>query len=192
MSSSLLDIMESDSQAVSSGVDAVNDNGLKSVASIARAVAQQEDEVQRLESQLKSAKQQLLKLTDEDLPALLQELGLNSFTLDDGSKVAVKPTYGAHIKAENKDAAFDWLRAHEYGDLIKNTVSCQFGRGEDNDAVAFMEHAQSLGYATEQKTYVHHSTLKAWVKERVVNGDEFPMELFGAFVGQRATIVRSK
>jgi hypothetical protein len=31
-------------------------------------------------------------------------------------------------------------------------------------------------------------TLKAWVKERVEKGSEFPSDLFGAFIGQRAVI----
>lgn len=188
----LLDEMEADTQTTVSAVEAVADSGLKGVAGLARAVRASEDKVQRLEAELKEAKRDLLKLTDEDLPAMLLELGLSSFELDDGSKISVKPTYGAHIKADNKDTAFDWLRANEYGDLIKNTVSCSFGRGEDHEAVEFMEHAQTLGYAAEQKTDVHPSTLKAWVKERVQNGDEFPMELFGAYVGQRATISRGK
>lgn len=191
MSDMLLQEMEAD-QATASSVEAVSDTGLKGVASLARSVRIQEDKVQRLEAELKAAKKDLLKLTDEDLPAMLLELGLSSFELEDGSKISVRPTYGAHIKADNKDAAFDWLRANEYGDLIKNTVACQFGRGEDHEAVKFMEYAQNLGYAAEQKTDVHPSTLKAWVKERVQNGDEFPMELFGAYVGSRATISRSK
>jgi len=31
-------------------------------------------------------------------------------------------------------------------------------------------------------------TLKAWVKEQVERGNVFPTELFGAFIGQKATI----
>lgn len=191
MGNSLLQEMEADQTTVSS-VEAVDSSGLKSIAELARAVRTKSEEVQRLEAQFKEAKKQLLKLTDEDLPAMLLELGLSAFELDDGSKVTVRPTYGAHIKAENKETAFNWLRANGFEDIIKNTVSCQFGRGEDQEAVAFMEQAQQLGYAAEQKTDVHASTLKAWVKERVENGEEFPMELFGAFVGQRANIVGSK
>lgn len=191
MSNSLLQEMEADQTTVSS-VEAVDSSGLKSIAEMARAVRTKSEEVQRLEAQFKEAKKQLLKLTDEDLPAMLLELGLSAFELDDGAKVTVRPTYGAHIKAENKETAFNWLRANGFEDIIKNTVSCQFGRGEDQEAVAFMEQAQQLGYSAEQKTDVHASTLKAWVKERVENGEEFPMELFGAFVGQRANIVGSK
>lgn len=192
MHDALLDMMEGDTKQRASAVESVDTGGLKSIAEMARAVANQEKLVETLEKDLKDAKRQLLKMTDEDLPALLGELGLNAFELDDGSKVTVRPTYGAHIKADSKEDAFEWLRGHGFGDIIKNVVSCPFGRGEDQDALEFLEFAQRQGYAAEQKTDVHPSTLKAWVKERVENGEEFPMELFGAFVGQRATIKRSK
>ena len=190
MSELLLD-MEAD-QATASSIEKMDNTGLASVAEIARAARNQEELVSSLEDQLKAAKRELLRLTDEDLPAMLQELGLSSFTLDDGSKVTVRPTFGAHIKAENRETAFDWLRANGFDDIIKNTVSCSFGRGEDHEAAEFIDYAQKLGYAAEQKTEVHPSTLKAWVKERVQNGETFPMELFGAYVGQRANIARSK
>jgi hypothetical protein len=188
MSELLLD-MEAD-QATASSIEKMDNTGLASVAEIARAVRNHEDLVAKLDDQLKEAKRELLKLTDEDLPAMLLELGLSSFELEDGSKVTVRPTYGAHIKAENKATAFDWLRQNGFDDIIKNTVSCNFGRGEDQEASQFIEYAQGLGYAAEQKTDVHPSTLKAFVKERVQNGETFPMELFGAYVGQRANIAR--
>jgi len=190
MSELLLD-MEAD-QANASAIEKMENTGLKSIAEIARAARNQEEVVNNLEDQLKAAKRELLKLTDEDLPAMLQELGLSSFELDDGSKVTVRPTYGAHIKAENRETAFDWLRQNGFDDIIKNTVSCNFGRGEDREASEFIDYAQGLGYAAEQKTEVHPSTLKAWVKERVETGETSPMELFGAYVGQRANIVRKK
>ena len=190
MSELLLD-MEAD-QATASSIEKMDNTGLASVAEIARAVRNQEDLVNKLDDELKEAKRELLKLTDEDLPAMLLELGLSSFELEDGSKVTVRPTYGAHIKAENKATAFDWLRQNGFDDIIKNTVSCNFGRGEDQEASQFIDYAQGLGYAAEQKTDVHHSTLKAFVKERVQNGETFPMELFGAYVGQRANIARKK
>ena len=106
--SELLFDMEAD-QATASSIEQMDNTGLSSVAEIARAVRNHEDLVNKLEDQLKAAKRELLKLTDEDLPAMLQELGLNSFELEDGSKVTVRPTFGAHIKAENRETAFGWL-----------------------------------------------------------------------------------
>jgi len=31
-------------------------------------------------------------------------------------------------------------------------------------------------------------TLKAWVKEQTERGNQFPMDLFGAYIGQKAII----
>lgn len=84
------------------------------------------------------------------------------------------------------------MRPRSHADIIKNTVACTFGRGEDDKASAFKAFAEKEGYFAEQETGIHHSTLRAFVKERVENGDDFPMELFGAYVGQRAIIKRSK
>ena len=50
--------------------------------------------------------------------------------------------------------------------------------------------AEEKGYVAEAKTEVHPSTLRAFVKERVENGDEFPTDLFGAWVGQRAVVIK--
>ena len=77
-------------------------------------------------------------------------------------------------------------------DSIKNTVACAFGRGEDDQASAFKAFAEKQGYYAEQKTEIHPQTLRAFVKERVESGDEFPMELFVAYIGQRAVVKRSK
>ena len=179
--------MERD-QAATSELHSINTEGLKTIAEMARAVEAQSTRVSDLEALIKEEKKKLLKLTDEDLPALLHEIGMAKFELDDGSKIELKPTYGAHIKVDNRDAAFGWLRSNGFDDIIKNTVSCIFGRGEDKKAETFIKVAHDAGVPASQKEEVHPSTLKAFVKERVENGEEFPMDLFGAYVGQRATI----
>jgi len=185
-------LFEADFETQASGIDTVDSDDLKSVAAIARTIASKEEQLAQLEAQVKETKKELLKLTDEDLPGLLHEMGLAKFALEDGSEVSVKPTYGASIKVDNREAAFEWLRTHGYDDIIKNSVSCSFGRGEDELAAQFSRMAAEQGYVPENKTEVHPQTLKAWVKERVETGEEFPMELFGAYVGQRAFIKRVK
>ncbi len=187
----LFEEMEAD-QADVSALDSINTEGLQTVAEMARAVTAQDALVVQLEDRLKEEKKKLLKLTDEDLPALLHEIGLTKFELEDGSKVELKPTYGAHIKVDNRSQAFGWLRDNGFDDIIKNTVSCVFGRGEDSQAEQFLKVAAEQGVHADQKEEVHPSTLKAFVRERVEIGDEFPMDLFGAFVGQRANIKKGK
>jgi len=183
--------MEADS-ATASGVEKLGDDKLSAVSQLAEKLRLQAESVEDIEQSLKDAKKTLYKLRDDTLPTALQELGLTGLTLEDGSKVTLRPTYGGHISEDNREEAHSWLRDNNHDDIIKNTVSCQFGRGEDGDAAKFYEELTRQGLVASQKTQVHAQTLKAWVRERVENGDNFPMELFGAFVGQRAEIKRSK
>jgi hypothetical protein len=189
----LNEMFESEFEAKqASSVEKVDQGGLTSVAAISRQILATETTIAALEQHVKEEKKSLLKLTDEELPAMLNEMGISKFSLDDGSEVVVKQTYGGSITQANKEEAHGWLRQYGHDDIIKNTVTCQFGRGEDDQAAAFSTMAEEKGFAPEQKTAVHPQTLRAWVKEQTENGNEFPMDLFGAFIGQRATIKRSK
>jgi len=193
MNDDLARMMEQDfeeNQATS--VEKIDQNGLTSVAGLARLIRDTEATVEKLEESLKTCKKDLQKLTDEEMPAMLAEMGISSFSLDDGSTVQVKQTYGASILVNNRPDAYNWLRDKGYDDIIKNTVVCQFGRGEDDRASSFSAFAEQQGFIPEQKTEVHPQTLRAFVKERCEAGEDFPMELFGAWVGQRAVIKRGK
>ena len=191
--SDILKMMEQDFEDnLASSVDKLDQGGLKTVAELAKEIQNEEEYISCLEDDLKKAKKKLLKMTDEDLPALLQEVGINKFELDDGSTVEVKQTYGASILVDNRPQAYEWLRENGYDDIIKNNVICTLGRGEDDKASAFQAFAAKEGYAANQKTEIHPQTLRAFVKERVEAGEEFPMELFGAWIGQRAVIKRGK
>ena len=192
MNDSIFKQLEEDFEETLSSVNKVDQGGLTSLASLARKIQEEEKNIATLEETLKEAKRKLLKLTDEDMPAVMQEVGMNKFELDDGSTVEVKPTYGASILVDNRPQAYEWLRDNGYDDIIKNNVICSFGRGEDDKAASFKAFAAKEGYVANQKTEIHSQTLRAFVKERVEAGDAFPMELFGAWVGQRAVIKRGK
>jgi hypothetical protein len=193
MSDDITSMFEDDfEKEFASNLEKADGGVLKTVSELARAIAAKEAQVADLDRQLKDAKKELLKLTDEDLPASMAEMGLASFTLDDGSQIDVKPTYGASILVDNRPKAYEWLRDNGYDDIIKNNVSVSFGRGEDDLANAFKAVAEKEGYVPQQDTSIHAGTLKAFVRERIEAGDEFPMELFGAYVGQRAFIKKGK
>lgn len=186
-------LMEQDFEETNAAsVEKIDQQGLTSVAALARTIRDKEAKISDLEQTLKEEKKALIKLTDEEMPSMLAEIGMSSFALDDGSTVEVKQTYGASILVDKRPEAYEWLRDNGYDDIIKNTVACQFGRGEDDQASAFAAFAQQQGYVPDQKTEVHPQTLRAFVKERCEAGEDFPMELFGAWVGQRAVIKRGK
>lgn len=190
--SRLLDEMAEDSAIESKKSLSTDNAGLKTIAELAEKIQSQEQQIANTEEDLKKQKEELRNLQNEELPMLMQEIGIKKFELEDGSSVNVKEIYAGSISQANKEKAFNWLRQNKFDDIIKNTVTTAFGKGEDTAAKNFMEIAEQAGYTPIQKTEVHPQTLKAFIKERVEGGDEFPMELFGAYIGYKAEIKKSK
>tara|TARA_R100000808_G_scaffold4154_2_gene13835 strand:+ start:13074 stop:13655 length:582 start_codon:yes stop_codon:yes gene_type:complete len=180
-------------KTISPKVQEVVQDDLKNVAQIAEKIEDEQKYIADLERDLKAAKRNLLKLTDEDLPAAMGEANLKAFTLQNGSKVEIKNIYGVSILVEQRPSAHAWLRENGYGDLVKNVISCSFGMGEDRQAYDFKALAIKNKVPVTQQESVHPSTLKAWVKERIEKGEETgPSEIFDVYVGQRAVIKGDK
>ena len=184
--------MASDAGSSEDTIDKLKDDQLDSISKLANEAASLERKIADTEQLLKDHKQSLHKITDEQLPEALETMGLQKFTLKDGAEIAVKPIYAASIPKDRKDEAFQWLRDHEFGDLVKNNVTVTFGRGEDTIAKDFVNMCGAQGFTPSQLEKVEPMTLKAWLRERVEAGDAVPLDLFGAFISQRATIKRSK
>ena len=149
-------------------------------------------EIETQEEALKQKKKDFEHLSAEVIPTMMAEMGLSHLKLMDGSSVDVKPNYSASITIANKDAAFQWLRDNNLGDIIKNEISVSFGRNEDLKAADYANLASERGYQLTQKLKVEPMTLKALVRERLENGKEMPTELFNVFVGNKTTIKRKQ
>jgi hypothetical protein len=87
--STIFDQMEEDFEKsiIGASLDVVKNKELGGVAEVAKNIQAKEVQIADLESQLKDLKKEHLKLTDEDLPQMLAEIGMSEFKLDDGSAV---------------------------------------------------------------------------------------------------------
>ena len=149
-------------------------------------------DIEKTEKDLKQKKKNHEHLSGEVIPTMMSEMGLSHLKLMDGSSVDVKPNYSANITIANREAAFNWLRENNLGDIIKNEISVSFGRNEDNKAADYAVLAEGQGYQPTQKLKVEPMTLKALVRERIEAGKEMPTELFNVFVGNKTTIKRKQ
>ena len=170
------------------GALTVNDDQLSGIGGLAKRAKLLEKEIEEIESVVKERKEQLSKLLEDTIPAALSELGMKSFKMEDGSSIEVKPFYSATIKDANRAAAYEWLREHNFDDIIKNTVSVRFGRGEDELCDGLLNLLREKNYPVEQAQKIEPQTLKAFVREQIERGSELPMEMFGVYVGSKATI----
>ena len=165
---------------------------IKSLASQVKNLKELEDEIKVNEELLKNQKKELERISGEVIPTMLSEMGLSSLKLADGSAVDVKPYYAANISLRNREAAYNWLRSNNLGDIIKNEITVSFGRDEDNKATTYVNLAKGQGYQPTQKLKVEYSTLKALVRERIEKGVEMPMDIFNVFVGNRTKLTRKQ
>jgi hypothetical protein len=161
----------------------------KQLSSLVRNLRNVEQQIEDAEEQLKALKQEKHKLSVENIPALMDEMGVERLDVD-GVTVERKMIVSASIPAARKEEAFAWLRINGLDDIIKNDVTCSFGKGEDNVAGDVVGLLQERGFDPKTKTHVHPSTLKAFVKERITDGKPIDLDMFGAFISNAAQIRR--
>ena len=167
----------------------VNTGTGKQLSQLVRNLRTIESDIDDAETHLKTLKQEKHKLSVENIPALMDEMGVERLDVD-GMTVERKMIVAASIPVANKDEAFQWLRSNGLDDIIKNDVTCTFGKGEDNIAGDVIGLLQERGFDPKTKTHVHPSTLKAFIKERITDGKPINLDLFGAFISNTAVIKR--
>lgn len=161
----------------------------KTLSALVRVLRSVESQIEDAESHLKTLKAERLKLSVENIPALMDEMGVQRLDVD-GVTVTRKMIVHASIPADRKEEVFNWLRAEGLDDIIKNDVIMTFGKGEDNLAGDVVGMLQDRGFHPDTKTHIHPSTLKAFVKERVTDGKPIDLDMFGAFIANTAEIKR--
>ena len=166
----------------------VPEDNMGKIGAVATDIAETENEIANLKEQLKKKEDYRTKLSEEVLPSLFSEVGLSELKLSDGRKIKVSEYYRAAIKVENREAAYAWMRNNGFGDLVKNQVTCSFGRNEDEKASSLISDLSEKGLEPTQREWVEPSTLRAFVREQYESGKEIPMDLLGAYIGHKTTI----
>jgi len=144
-------------------------------------IEQREEEISKLKSQARD-------LEERTIPDMMQEAGVSLLKLKDGSTVEVKPFYAAKIPESRIEEAFSWLRGKGFEDIIKNTVTASFNRGQDNQVSELIKVCEEHGFNYNKKEKVEPMTLKAFVKEQVEGGKELPFDLFGVYIATKTKI----
>lgn len=172
-------------------------DNLGEVGRLAAALLEAQRAVEDAEARLKVLKERERKLEEEDLPGAMEEVGLQSVALPDGTKIAVKQEVYVAMLAANKPLCWQWLDDNGYGGLVKHELKAQFGRGEEEEEKlnAVLRAMSELGVEGEAKSDVNSQTLKAWLKEQLQDAEKaarVPLDLFGARPVQVAKVTLPK
>ena len=173
----------------STALSSVDTGTGKQLSQLVRNLRNVENQIEDAENHVKALKQEKHRLSVENIPALMDEMGVERLDVD-GLTVERKMIVSASIPKDRKDEAYSWLRENGCDDIIKNDVTCSFGKGQDNSAKNVIAILQDAGFDPATKTHVHPSTLKAFVRERVTDGKPIDLDMFGAFISNAAQLRR--
>ena len=159
------------------------------IAKSCNKLLETQKQISTVEEELKKLKEVETILSEQTIPNLMQQAGVELVKLEGGISVEVKPFYSARIPASRSEDAFNWLRENGHGDLIKNQISLEFKMKQDNEAKSLVEELKQKGLPVMQKTSVHPSSLRSFVREQIQDhGKDVPAELFGTYVANKTKI----
>lgn len=160
---------------------AVGDNAMAQLLALAKEQVSAQEEVAILQRKLDEAQDRLRKVSEKDLPDLMQELRMTTFSTTDGVSIELNETIHTSIPKAMQDEAFGWLESHDQGGMIKRNFVISFGKDEEAWATKFRadlgKRKKPLAVKIERK--VEPPTLKAFVTRQLEAGKDIPQELFG-------------
>jgi hypothetical protein len=156
---------------------------LQRLAALAEQLRLTQIELYETDTSLAEVEARERRLREIDIPELMKECNMQTFTLKDGTKINVQPALKCNIAEERKAAAFAWLRAKGLGGIIKTAVEVEFGKGAEEQArmakaAQLLREAKYEPYISES---VHWQTLAATIREERSKGHDVPADLFGLY-----------
>jgi hypothetical protein len=185
--SGLLAEMEQDVADIQAA--AAEDAPMTLVDMIARAHSL-DNQINDLELTMKAAKKELEDLMRLRIPTELDKVGVPEIGAEvNGTRVRVAldfAAYGSLAKAPDLDAAVEYLEANGFEGGVLTTVSAQFRREARADAEALADKIRETGSDAVIEEDVNHSTLRAFVRQKVQEDPDFDAARVGVTIVRQA------
>lgn len=164
-----------------SGYEEDPNSALLELSVMADAQVAAEITLKNAEAEVQRAKEALRSISEDQIPEMMDKLDLEEYTPKGGRPIKILEKIRASIPKAKQPEAFGWLRAHNHSKMIKHKITCDFAKGEDDSAREMADILEDHGLEFSDSLSVHPSTLSAFVSEKLGNGEEIPLDLFGVF-----------
>ena len=167
-----------------------NSSVMQRMMRMAEEMIELEEMISGIELTLSDLKSRMNHLKIQELPDLMAENGLSQFRTTSGATIAVEDFVAGTLSKESnaRKAALDWLAMNGAADMIKTEVSVEFGKTEHNRAKDLAAKLAQDGYFVDEKEGIHAQTLLAFVREKLRNGEEVPLETLGLYAGRKVKV----
>lgn len=160
-----------------------NQDALARLGVLGQELVEAQEEADRLAAEAKALQRRIDTLTIRDIPQVMDEIGMEKFTLSNGYEVTVERKISASISEARRGVCHAFLREHGEGKSIKNQFKLDFRMGEEEKAAAFVRLLEDAGLRqrASQKEFVESSTLGRIVRELIEDGVPFDQDAFGVY-----------
>jgi hypothetical protein len=149
--------------------------------------------VERMEEDLKAAKQTLQSLRTGRIPDLMSEVGVSSMTIDDKTIDLADFVSGSLPKdPEKRRRAIEWLENEGADGMIKTEVTVEFGRNQHKEALRLGNVLMNDGYAPSVNSSIASQTLLKFARDRLAAGEPIDFEILGLYTGKVAKVKGAK
>ena len=166
---------------------------LELVTGLAMRQQDLEAQISEKEEELKAIQAEHREVSWKQLPELMQRLNLDSFSLANGYTISINEKLRLSLPAANKQQAMLWVDDNGGSALVKRAFIIEFSKDQEKFARKFQRDCAKRKNALpmEESKTVHSSTLTKFISDKLKNGDEVPLELFGAYQ-QRISKIKHK
>lgn len=133
------------------------------------------------EENLRKSRWLSAELRERRIPALMERMGLTKCSHGD-LEVEIESKVHGGLPSMDKDPekriqALEWFARNGEGKILRNQFEIPLPVGDQEAAEHLKEMLSSEGLEFDQKTTIHPQTLLKWVRDRLRDGKEVPMEL---------------
>ena len=146
----------------------------------AKEMKNKADEIKKLKHELEQTETQYNILSSQEIPFLMSQIGMQSFTLSDGTFFTVKPILVIHTAKDRMDAIDQWLTEHGHGGMVKTKIDISLPKASRR-LPEIEEALKEMGVPFAVAKDIHYQTLNKWGREMEAEGMVIPEDLFTVF-----------
>ena len=163
---------------------------LKKVTTLAKHALKLEAQIEKKAEEVATLEKQLRHITDVEIPASMEEIGVKDFGLQTGHRVEVEQKIRAGLTGKYKEPAMKWLRKAGHRAMITNTLTVEIPKGKDAKARGVAAELKKQGFPARRSTDIHTGAFKALIKRELEAGKSVPLEEIGIHLWTTTKFIR--
>lgn len=167
----------------SADLPAPSSDKLEQLTKLAEHQQELEERAAQKEEEHKAAKALLRDVAEQQIPPLMAECNLKTFTTASGITVKVEEDLRVSVPKKNVPQCMAWLEGNGLASIIKRAFTIRFGRDDERWANKFERDCKQRKKPLdiERTRKVESSTLKKNLNQLREQGVDVPLKLFGAY-----------